>query len=165
MQADMLMNIVPTNTMATSFQRKTCVVVVDDDDDDRLFITQAFQNVGSQHKMMIFEDGEQFLHCLINGDHLNEESCRLGLIILDVNMHKIDGIELLRMIKSNPGLKHIPTVMLSTSIEEDVVQAAYHSGANSYLKKPSLMNDYNHLAISMQTCYLNVPCVKCSDVA
>ncbi|GAB3916593.1 response regulator [Larkinella terrae] len=147
-----------------SLQRKICVIIVDDDEDDRQFIMRAFQNIGSKHQVIQFEDGEQLMNWLLAGDHSKEKISKCGLIILDVNMHRMSGIELLEAIKTNHSLKHIPTVMLSTSIEEDLVQKAYGLGANGYLQKPNLMDDYNHLVISMQTCFLEVPSVHWSKL-
>ncbi|WP_164851287.1 response regulator [Larkinella soli] len=146
-------------------QRKISVIIVDDDEDDRHFILRAFQNVGAKHQVMQFEDGEELLNFLTKGEDVEEKVAKCGLIILDVNMHRISGIEVLQVIKSNPLLRHIPTVMLSTSIEEDLVQKAYSKGANGYLQKPNLMDDYNHLVISMQTCFLEVPSVRWSKLA
>ena len=149
----------PFNSLA--LQRKIYIIVVDDDEDDRQFIARAFQNIGTKHPVLTFEDGEEFLDHLLQDDQsVSDKVAWCGLIVLDINMHRVSGVEVLEKIKNHPGLKHIPTVMLSTSIEEDLVQEAYSKGANGYLQKPSLMDDYNHLAISMQTCFLNVPCVR-----
>lgn len=147
-----------------SLQRKICVFIVDDDEDDRQFIHRAFQNVGARHQIIHFEDGEKLMKSLLEGDDADEKVARCALIILDVNMHRMSGIEVLTAIKTNDALKHIPTVMLSTSIEEDLVQKAYSLGANGYLQKPNLMDDYNHLVISMQACFLEVPSVRWSTL-
>ncbi|RRB00063.1 response regulator [Larkinella rosea] len=147
-----------------SLQRKISVFIVDDDEDDRQFIHRAFQNVGAKHQIVQFEDGEQLMESLIGRSDSAEKIARCALIILDVNMHRMSGIEVLNAIKSNDLLKHIPTVMLSTSIEEDLVQTAYQMGANGYLQKPNLMDDYNHLVISMQACFLEVPSVRWSTL-
>ncbi|MGA0559632.1 response regulator [Larkinella sp. VNQ87] len=147
-----------------SLQRKICVFIVDDDEDDRQFILRAFQNVGAKHQVIQFEDGDQLLRSLLEHEDAAEKVAKCGLIILDVNMHRMSGIEVLQAIKSHPALKHIPTVMLSTSIEENLVQKAYSLGANGYLQKPNLMDDYNHLVISMQTCFLEVPSVRWSQL-
>ncbi|GAB3316332.1 response regulator [Larkinella ripae] len=147
-----------------SLQRKISVFIVDDDEDDRQFILRAFQNVGAKYQVSQFEDGDQLMNSLLNGEEASEKVSQCGLIILDVNMHRMSGIEVLEAIKTNPSLKHIPTVMLSTSIEEDLVQRAYGLGANGYLQKPNLMDDYNHLVISMQACFLEVPSLRWSKL-
>ncbi|MGV3559324.1 response regulator [Larkinella arboricola] len=147
-----------------SLQRKICVIIVDDDEDDRHFIHRAFQNVGAKHQILQYEDGEKLMKSLTESEDAQEKIASCGLIILDVNMHRMSGIEVLQAIKGNPLLKHIPTVMLSTSIEEDLVQEAYSLGANGYLQKPNLMDDYNHLVISMQACFLEVPSVRWSQL-
>ncbi|WP_234735650.1 response regulator [Tellurirhabdus bombi] len=144
---------------STALKRKLYVALIDDDEDDRQFLAKAFQNIGSQHEFVEFEDGEQFLDSLKQESQLRDVAKNCSLIILDVNMHRIGGFEVLQIVKSNSALKHIPVIMLSTSIEGDQVQKAYKKGANSYLQKPHLMDDYNHLAVSIQTCFLQVPCV------
>ena len=147
-----------------SLQRKIYVIIVDDDEDDRHFIHRAFQNIGAKYQILQFEDGEQLMSSLLESEDAGDKIARCGLIILDVNMHRMSGIEVLEAIKTHNSLKHIPTVMLSTSIEEDLVQKAYCLGANGYLQKPNLMDDYNHLVISMQACFLEVPSVGWSKL-
>ncbi|MFC5411035.1 response regulator [Larkinella bovis] len=147
-----------------SLQRKLSVFIVDDDEDDRQFILRAFQNIGAKYQVVQFEDGDQLMKSLLENDDAGEKVAQCALIILDVNMHRMSGTEVLEAIKTNPALKHIPTVMLSTSIEEDLVQKAYSLGANGYLQKPNLMDDYNHLVISMQACFLEVPSVRWANL-
>lgn len=84
------------------------------------------------------EDGEQLLDLLAHrGSYAGEAAVpRPGLILLDLNMPRMDGQEALRIIKADPKLKSIPVVILTTSRAEEEIYRAYQLGANSYVTKP-----------------------------
>ena len=96
---------------------------------------------GLEAKLEFVEDGQQLM------DYLEREGARPDLILLDLNMPRIDGRDALRMIKENPRLRSIPVVVLTTSKSEDDVRGCYDLGANSYVTKPSHFDD---LITSMQ---------------
>lgn len=118
--------------------RFNIILMADDDADDRFLVQAAFEDNGIHHEMMFFEDGEQLL------DHLNvnpaEGSTRF--ILLDLNMPKKDGREVLRVLKSDKVLSKIPIIIFSTSKAPDDILSSYELGANSYVVKPS---SYEHL--------------------
>jgi CheY-like chemotaxis protein len=81
------------------------------------------------------------------------------LILLDLKLPKIDGLEVLRQIKTHPVFRTIPVVILSTSSEESDIQVAYQEGANSYIVKPVDFDRFMHIVDQIQTywCGLNTP--------
>ncbi len=85
------------------------------------------------------EDGEELLDYLFARGRYSEASAapRPGLILLDLNMPKVDGREALREIRSHESLRCVPVVVLTTSGASEDVAWAYDSGANSYMRKPS----------------------------
>lgn len=116
------------------------VLVADDDPDDRLLIRDAFDERCADHRICFVQDGDELMQFL-NGNVgvATPESC-LGcpdLILLDLNMPLKDGRQALREIKSNPSLRKVPTVVLTTSRDEDDIEECYQWGANSYIIKPS----------------------------
>lgn len=84
------------------------------------------------------EDGEELLEYLRHEGRYaaEQENVRPGLILLDLNMPRMDGREALHAIKSDPKLKAIPIVVLTTSCAEEDIVRSYSSGANSFISKP-----------------------------
>ncbi|WP_266363667.1 response regulator [Tellurirhabdus rosea] len=151
-------------TKATLLQRQLCIAVVDDDEDDRSFISSAFYANGNQFKVVEYEDGEHFLDAMIAGENSRKIAENCALIILDINMHKLNGLEVLDRVKAQAALRHIPVVMFSTSTDRELVYSAYTRGASSYVQKPNRMEGYKQIVQSLQTCFLSLPCVRTVEV-
>jgi CheY-like chemotaxis protein len=115
------------------------ILVCDDDEDDRLLTQQALEGAHISNALRFVEDGEQCLDYLYQrGEFAGETGLapRPGLILLDLNMPKLDGREVLVAIKSDPALADIPVVVLSTSrYEEDMVRS-YQLGVSIFISKP-----------------------------
>ena len=114
------------------------ILVADDDADDRLLIGDAFDENHLQNPIDYVEDGEQLL------DYLNRrgkyESLAgepyPGIILLDLNMPKVDGRTALKEIKADPKLCRIPVIILTTSKAEEDILRTYGLGVNSFITKP-----------------------------
>lgn len=124
----------------TDLKPQPKVLVADDDPDDRLLIKEAFGERFPQSQLGFVHDGVQLMRVL-NGEATRFDgrwsyACP-DLIMLDLNMPLKDGREVLREIKSNPKLRAIPTVVMTTSANSDDVRYCYEIGANSYIVKPS----------------------------
>lgn len=115
------------------------ILVCDDDEDDRMLTRQALVDAHISNQLRFVEDGEQLLDYLYQrGAFAGETGSapRPGLILLDLNMPKMDGREALRRIKVDITLSDIPVVVLSTSgLDEDVIRS-YRLGVNSFITKP-----------------------------
>jgi len=123
-------NIIPT------------ILIADDDADDRMMIKEALEENNFSHDMRFVQDGEELLDYLHQrGKYLTEKVLRPNLIILDLNMPKVDGREALSHIKSNAKLKRIPVIVLTTSRAEEDIVRAYDLGVNSFICKPVHYND------------------------
>jgi two-component system, response regulator len=118
----------------------TTVVVAEDDEDDRLLIEQAFSSSCQCLKLHFAHDGLELLEYLKNGG-----VAKPCLILIDLNMPKMGGIEALERIRSDARLKDIPVIVLTTSDEEDSVVTTYCKGANSYIRKPMLFSELEHI--------------------
>ena len=120
-----------------------CIVIADDDADDRFLMEDAFHECPIMHELKFVEDGEELLE-LLHGDgrYANGDGniCP-NLVLLDLNMPKMDGRQTLKAIREDVHLKHIPVVILTTSVSDEDVTSAYSSGANSYISKPGTFED------------------------
>ena len=114
------------------------LLLADDDPDDRLLARQALEKSRLVSDLRCVEDGEELLDYLHRRGKYSDpkESPRPGLILLDLNMPRKDGREALREIKSDPRLRDIPIVVLTTSKAEEDIARTYHLGVNSYITKP-----------------------------
>jgi CheY-like chemotaxis protein len=115
------------------------ILVCDDDEDDRMLTQQALEDAHVSNDIRFVKDGEQLLDYLYQrGEYAGENGTapRPGLILLDLNMPKMDGREALKIIKGDKTLHDIPIVVLSTSsLDQDIVRS-YQLGVNSFITKP-----------------------------
>ncbi|MBI4848753.1 MAG: response regulator [Nitrospirae bacterium] len=114
------------------------ILMADDDEDDRLMTKEAFEEAKLVNELRFVEDGEELLDYLYHrGKYTAPEGYpRPGLILLDLNMPKKDGREALKDIKSDPDLRQIPIVVLTTSKAEEDIYRSYDLGVNSFITKP-----------------------------
>ncbi len=125
--------------MCKKRSRSLTVLVADDDADDRLLIRDAFQECQSQALLQFAIDGVDAINYLTRREKYErpEDSPRPGLILLDLNMPRKDGLETLKEIKNNPHLLDIPVVVLTTSNAQEDVCKMYAHGVSSFIVKPN----------------------------
>lgn len=113
------------------------ILMADDDEDDCLLAQEALSKVEIPNHLDIVSDGEMLMDYLYRrGEFENLQNIPLpGLILLDLNMPKKSGLEVLREIKSDPHLRRIPIVILTSSETPNDVYASYDNGANSFVTK------------------------------
>jgi two-component system response regulator len=121
------MNDVPSPT-----GRRPQVLLVEDNDNDIELTRLAFDVVGAAIDLHCVRDGEQCMRYLETAD----PSARPDLILLDLHMPRMDGLEVLQALARDDAFKRIPVVVLTTSDAPDDVDAAYRLGCNSYVLKP-----------------------------
>lgn len=114
------------------------ILVADDDPDDRMLIEEAFAENRIANHLSFVEDGEDLLDFLLRRGKWSDpaSSPRPGLILLDLNMPRMDGREALKRIKAEPSLAKIPVVVLTTSKQEEDILRTYGLGVNSFITKP-----------------------------
>lgn len=124
------------------------ILIAEDDEDDYLLILEALNEAGVDNEVHWVKDGDEameFLTSRMNG--ANGTSGELpGLILLDLNMPKKDGREALAEIKSNPKLRSIPVVVMTTSSAESDIAKSYDLGVNSFIQKPVRFNELVEMA-------------------
>lgn len=114
------------------------ILMADDDADDRMLTKDALQESRVLNELRFVGDGEELMDYLLRrGKYSNpDDAPRPGLILLDLNMPKKDGREALKEIKSDPNLKRIPIVVMTTSAAEEDIFRSYDFGASSFITKP-----------------------------
>jgi len=115
------------------------ILICDDDEDDRMLTKEALEAAHVSNAIEFVEDGEQLLDYLYQrGAYAGEtgKAPRPGLILLDLNMPKMDGREALKAIKGDPALRDIPVVVLTTSKLDQDIFRSYQLGVNSFISKP-----------------------------
>lgn len=144
----------------TSFNTETTpfhILLVEDNPDDVLLTKMAFEETNSNGNFQIHvvEDGENALKFLKHeGKH--QKSPRPCLILLDLNLPKMPGIELLAQIKQDPHLKKIPVAVLTTSTYQDDVLNSYQHHANCYITKPVDLEAFMEVTKSLQHFWFSV---------
>ena len=117
------------------------ILIAEDDPDDRLMMYEAFAERCRACRTYFAHDGAQLMRILNGEDFVPGEPDTFqvypDLLLLDLNMPFKDGREALRDIKSSPRLRTIPTIIMTTSGNEDDIRDCYTAGANSYIIKPS----------------------------
>ncbi len=118
--------------------RPITVLYADDDPEDRMLVKEAWQESRLANELHFVEDGEELLDYLHRrGKYTGLADTPLpGMILLDLNMPRMDGREALQHLKADPRLRLIPTVVLTTSKAEEDIFRAYDLGVNSFIVKP-----------------------------
>jgi len=119
--------------------KSSVILMADDDADDRLLAQDALAECKFAGRVHFVENGEALVDYLFRRGEFKDpaSSPRPNLILLDLNMPKMDGREALREIKGDPDLRRIPLVVFTTSQADTDVGAVYELGANSFITKPS----------------------------
>ena len=114
------------------------ILLANDDEDLCLLIREALEEVALTINIYSVKDGEEILDYLYRRDRFNTspDSPRPHLILLDINMPKVSGLEALSTIKSDPQLRQIPVLILTTSHQQADILRSYQLGANSFISKP-----------------------------
>lgn len=126
------------------------LLMADDDADDRLLMRDALQECSLKVELRCVENGEELMDYLHRRGSFGglDRAPEPHLILLDLNMPRIGGLEALEKIKGDPALRHLPVVILTTSSAPTDVRRSYDLGANSFLTKPST---FDGLVEAMQT--------------
>lgn len=116
------------------------ILLVEDNPDDVMFTLRAFERNKISNEVVVAADGEQALEYLLPADP--SKALQPALVLLDVNLPKIDGLEVLRRIRNHSRTAGLPVVVLTTSNEERDIVDSYRLGANSFVRKPVMFGDF-----------------------
>ena len=122
--------------MADDFQPQPIeILLVDDNDDDVVLLEESFRDSRFLNLLQVVHDGEEAIRYLRRqGPYQSAKTP--GLVLLDINMPKMNGFEVLQVMKADPLLKTIPVVMLTTSTRDEDIARSYDGGACSFVSKP-----------------------------
>jgi two-component system response regulator len=123
---------------------KRSILLVEDNPDDVTFTLRAFQKNNIFNEVVVASDGEKALDLLFPEGAT--PALRPALVLLDVKLPKIDGMEVLRRIRDDPRTASLPVIVLTTSNEEADIVNSYRLGANSFIRKPVVFSDFLHAA-------------------
>jgi two-component system response regulator len=122
------------------------LVLVEDNDDDRELAVLAFSQAKVPGQLVALADGEQALEYLLPETAVAPGGDEAKVVLLDLKLPKIDGLEVLRRMRADSRTRHVPVVILTSSIEQADLLESYRLGANSYLRKPVNFGDFVKLA-------------------
>src|SRR5215212_5169435 len=113
------------------------ILLVEDDPNDVELTLSALRESHLANEVAVARDGEEALDFLYRrGAYTSREEGNPVVVLLDLKLPKVDGMEVLKRAKADPDLKTIPVVVLTSSLEEQDLVSSYHSGSNAYVVKP-----------------------------
>lgn len=137
--------------MQSNDLQKNFILIAEDDADDRFLLQTAFEENGFHDRLQFVENGVEILEFLESIKDVEEGGGNLPrFILLDLNMPKKDGREVLKEIKQNPSLKKIPVVIFSTTNNEQEMLRCYELGANSYITKPNSFEQLMEIVLNLR---------------
>ena len=141
------------------------ILLVEDNKGDVRLLREAFRETSDNTEIEVAEDGELALAFLKHQGPYAHGSPRPHLILLDLNLPKVDGKQVLAAVKNDPELRTIPVVVLSSSRSREDVLGSYNSHANCYIRKPSSFDGFISVARGIQDFWLKLACLPDSGTA
>lgn len=129
---------------ATATTPRATVLLIEDNLADQEMSRRAFARVDAAIRLVIVDDGEQALDYLLQRDiySLPAGAPRPDLVLLDLNLPKLSGKDLISRIRQHNEIRHVPLLVLTTSQADEDVLESYRLGCNSYLVKPSRFDQF-----------------------
>ncbi len=119
------------------------ILLAEDSENDAELTLAALESYHVVNEIVVVHDGEEALDYLCaRGEYVGRHGGNPALVLLDLKMPKVDGLDVLRAIKSDPALRTIPVVMLTSSREEQDLLRSYELGVNGYVVKPVDFTDF-----------------------
>ncbi|MFO0575545.1 MAG: response regulator [Polyangia bacterium] len=119
------------------------ILLVEDSENDVALTLAAFEEANLANEVVVAQDGQEALDFLYReGRFTGRRAGNPAVILLDLKMPKIDGLQVLAKLKGDPALKSIPVVMLTSSRQETDVARSYNLGVNAYVVKPVQFSDF-----------------------
>ncbi|MCH6201552.1 response regulator [Aquiflexum sp. LQ15W] len=131
------------------------ILLVEDNEGDIFLMLEAFEDFRIKNKISIARDGKEAIEFLYKENKFKDAE-NPDLIILDINLPKKSGHEVLKSIKSNPGTSHIPVIMLSTSSSEKDITLSYQNRVNCFITKPIEADEFMKAITSIEDFWLSI---------
>ncbi len=121
--------------------KKEKILLVEDDPDHAELIMEVLETENVQKEIILLKDGLEALNYFQKYEE-NGAQIRVSLVILDLNLPKIHGMKVLKILKQNSRFSSIPVAILSTSSDDETIEEVYKNGADNYISKPTLYEDF-----------------------
>jgi CheY-like chemotaxis protein len=131
--------------------KEPTILIVEDDEGHAILIRQNLEQAGLANRIEHFRDGQAVLDFFFARKHQPDETY---LVLLDIRMPKVDGIEVLRRLKAEPEFRKLPVIMLTTTDDTREVARCHQLGCNGYIQKPV---DYDKFAEAIRRIGLFLP--------
>ncbi len=144
--------------MTTKLNDLHPILIAEDDEDDYLLTIEALKEAGVETQIKWVKDGEELMNYLepLGASSKNPHAEFPSLILLDLNMPRKDGREVLAEIKRNDTLRKIPVIVLTTSTADTDISHAYDLGVNSYIQKPVRFNEFVEVVKVLSNYWFNI---------
>jgi two-component system response regulator len=141
--------------MMSAHESKLILLIEDNVDDERLTL-RALRRNNIMNEVVVACDGQEALDYLFGtGSYEGRDTTvKPVVVILDLKLPKLSGLEVLRRIRANEDTKQIPVVVLTSSEDESQIEACYASGANSYIRKPTDTGEYSEMVLQVAMYWL-----------
>jgi CheY-like chemotaxis protein len=124
------------------------IILVEDNESDAEIARRAIQRANLGHDLVVIEDGLAAAEMVL-GSPLRKPCARPRVMLIDINLPGLDGIELLNRIRATRHLRELPVIIVSSSSETSDISKAYASGCNSYVTKPGDIHDLQSMYASV----------------
>lgn len=131
------------------------ILLVEDNEGDILLTTEAFEDAKIVIQLSVVKDGQAAIDSLTKQHNFSAVELP-DLILLDINLPKKNGHEVLKFIKEDENLKHIPVIMLTTSSFKKDINLAYENYANYYITKPIEIKDFLTVVTSIESFWISI---------
>lgn len=148
----------PQSSQAQGSHKCITILMADDDSDDCLIAREAWEEIGSHNELRFVVDGQEVLDYVFHhGQYLQPQSApRPGIILLDLNMPKKNGHEVLHILKTHPDLQTIPIVVFTTTRNSEDILKTYKEGANAFMAKPTSFEGYRDTLLAVDNYWLRL---------
>jgi CheY-like chemotaxis protein len=124
--------------------KEVTIVMIEDDEGHARLIEKNVRRAGVNNQIVPFTNGNTALDFILGTDRSGEGANHYLLILLDLNLPDMSGIDILEKVKSNPHTKRLPVIVLTTTDDEREIQRCYDLGANVYITKPVDYDSFAH---------------------
>jgi CheY-like chemotaxis protein len=134
------------------------ILYAEDEENDAFFLRRAFEKATVSHPLVVVSDGQEAIDYFSGGGrYVNRSEHPLPcLLLLDLNMPRKTGLEVLQWIRREPPIRTLPVIVLTSSLQDSDIHRAYIHGANAYLAKPSQPDDLVAVAHTVRDFWLNL---------
>jgi len=137
------------------------ILLAEDDEDDRLLARDAAAEAGLQHDLRFVDDGRELVDYLRQCGRfaIPGSAPPPAIILLDVNMPRMNGWQVLNAIREDPRLQHIPVVMMTTAVSDREIGRSYALGANSFIQKPASFTELVRILENVDRYWFGTVCL------